>query len=125
MSDAAQAVPKTVAISNAAELSEPAMALVRPETHPRDYVALLMERELYPDAVSFLAHALPRREAVWWAWMSARRAAGEKPLPAVKAALEATESWIAQPSDPNRRAAMAAAEKAGYDSAAGCAGLGA
>ena len=67
MSDASQTVSKTVAISSAAELSEPAMALVRPGTHPRDYVALLMERELYPDAVRFLAHALPKREAVWWA----------------------------------------------------------
>ena len=125
MSDASQTVSKTVAISSAAELSEPAMALVRPGTHPRDYVALLMERELYPDAVRFLAHALPKREAVWWAWTTARRTAGEKPPPPVKAALDATERWIAQPSDPNRREAMAAAEKAGFDSAAGCAGLGA
>ena len=56
---------------------------------------------------------------------TARRTAGEKPPPPVKAALDATERWIAQPSDPNRREAMAAAEKAGFDSAAGCAGLGA
>ncbi len=101
------------------------MALVRPEMHPRDYVALLLERELYPDAVKFVAHALPKREAVWWAWITARRAAGEKPAPPIAAVLEATERWIAQPTDPNRRAAMAAAEKAGFDSAAGCAGLGA
>lgn len=125
MSEASQAVSKTVALSSAAELSEAAMALVRPETHPRDYVALLMERELYPDAVRFLAHALPRREGVWWAWTSARRTAGENPPPPVKEVLEATERWIMQPNDPNRRAAMAAAEKAGFDSAAGCAGLGA
>ncbi len=125
MSDASQAVSKTATISSAAELSEAAMALVRPETHPREYIALLLERELYPDAVKFLAHALPKREAVWWAWISARRAAGEKPAPPIKASLDATEHWIAQPTDPNRRAAMAEAEKAGFDSAAGCAGLGA
>jgi hypothetical protein len=101
------------------------MALVRPELHPRDYVALLMERELYPDAVRSLAHALAKREAVWWAWTTARRTAGEKPPPPVKEALDATERWIAQPTDPHRRAAMAAAEKAGFDCAAGCAGLGA
>ncbi len=114
-----------LAISSIAELSEPAMALARPELHPRDYVALLVEQKLYPDAVRFLAHALPKREAVWWAWVSARRMAGEKPPAPIKAVLEATERWIAQPTEPNRRAAMAAAEKAGFDNAAGCAGLGA
>jgi len=125
MSEQAQAIPKTVAISAVAELGESAMALVRPEIHPREYVGLLVEQKLYPDAVRFLAHALPKREAVWWAWVTARRAAGEKPPPPIKAALDATERWIAQPSEENRRAAMAAAEKAGFDSAAGCAGLGA
>ncbi|MBZ5585801.1 MAG: hypothetical protein LAQ30_27140 [Acidobacteriia bacterium] len=114
-----------IAISAAAELSEPALALVGPDTDPREYVGLLVERKLYPDAVRFLAHALPKREAVWWAWVSARRTAGEKPAPPIKAALDATERWIAQPTEPNRRAAMAAAEKAGFDNAAGCAGLGA
>ena len=125
MSEQAQAIPKTVAISAVAELGESAMALVRPEIHPREYVGLLVEQKLYPDAVRFLAHALPKREAVWWAWVTARRTAGEKPPPTIKAALDATERWIAQPSEENRRAAMAAAEKAGFDSAAGCAGLGA
>jgi hypothetical protein len=99
------------------------MALVRPELHPLDYVALLMEKALFADAVRFLAHALPKREAVWWAWVCARRAAGENPLPKIKAALEATEKWIAQPSEENRRSAMAAAQKAELGTPAGCAGL--
>src|ERR1019366_1277634 len=41
----------------------------------------------------------------------------------IKAALDATERWIAQPNDDNRRLAMAAAEKAELGTAAGCAGL--
>lgn len=82
-----------------------------------------IEGALYPDAVRFIAHALPRREAVWWAWVCARRAAGENPRPKIKAALDATERWIAQPTDDNRRSAMGAAEKAELGTAAGCAGL--
>ena len=99
------------------------MALVRPEMHPLDFVALLMEKALYPDAVRFIAHALPKREAVWWGWVCARRAAGDNPQPKIKASLEATEKWIAQPSEDNRRSAMAAAQKAELGTAAGCAGL--
>jgi hypothetical protein len=121
-----QAAPinsKTVAISTVAELGEEAMALLRPDLHPLDFVALLMEKALFPDAVRFVAHALPKREAVWWGWVCARRAAGENPPPKIKAALDATERWIAQPSDDNRRSAMAAAEKAELGTAAGCAGL--
>ncbi len=123
MSEAAQGVSRTIAIATVAELGEPAMALARPEMHPRDFVALLMENKLYPDAVRFVAHSLPKREAVWWGWVCARRAAGDAAPPAIKAVLAATERWIAQPDDGNRRAAMAAAEQAGLDSAAGCAGL--
>ncbi len=116
---------KTAAICEVAEMTEPAVALMEPQMHPLDYVALLMEKKLYPDAVRFLAHALPKREAVWWAWMCARRVVGENPPPKIKAALAATEKWIAQPNDENRRAAMDAAEKADIGTPAGCAGLGA
>jgi hypothetical protein len=114
---------KTVTISTVAELGEEAMALLRPELHPLDFVALLMEKALYPDAVRFIAHALPKREAVWWGWVCARRASGDNPQPKIKAALDATEKWIAQPSEDNRRGAMAAAQKAELGTAAGCAGL--
>ena len=116
---------QTAAICEVAELGEDAMALMRPDMKPPEFVNLLTEKKLYADAVRFLAHALPKREGVWWGWMSARRAAGENPPPKIKASLEATEKWIAQPSEENRRAAHEAAEVAKFGTAAGCAGLGA
>jgi hypothetical protein len=73
--------------------------------------------------VRFLAYALPKREAVWWAWVCARRVAGAEPEPKIKASLDATERWIAQPTDENRWAAMSAAEVADTGTAAGCAGM--
>jgi hypothetical protein len=116
---------QTAAICEVAELGEEAMALLKPGLKPPEFVSTLMDKKLYPDAVRFLAHALPKREAVWWGWISARRAAGEHPPPKIKAALEATEKWIAQPSEEHRRAAHAAAQQAKFGTAAGCAGLGA
>src|SRR5690349_8347185 len=114
MSDTTQVQSNPVEISAVAQLGDEAMALARPEMHPVDFVMLLMNQKLYSDAVRFLAHAMPRREAVWWGWMCARRVSEQKSTPPVKAALEITEKWIAQPSEENRRAAHAAAEKATF-----------
>ncbi|KPK35885.1 MAG: hypothetical protein AMJ65_17025 [Phycisphaerae bacterium SG8_4] len=110
-------------IIEASELSDEAQALFADDQTPKEYVELLIEREHYPDAVRFLAHALPKREAVWWAWVSAKRIAGEDPPLETRAVLEATEAWIKEPTDQNRRVAMAKAEAADLSTSAGCAGL--
>jgi hypothetical protein len=115
---------RTVAeLCDAAELGEEAVALSLQGTPPRELMRQLIDAGLFTDAVRFLAHALPGREGVWWTWVCARKAAGEAPPPPIRAALAATERWIAQPTDEHRRAAMAAAETADYGTAAGCAGL--
>ena len=121
--EAAQQNSRTALICSIAELGEEASASLNPTVQPADFLHLLVEKKLYPDAVRFLAHALPRRESVWWAWVCARRAAGDKPPAKIKAALDATEKWIAQPNDENRRAVMKAAQAAGFHTPAGCAGL--
>ncbi|HTS28415.1 MAG TPA: hypothetical protein VMH81_21225 [Bryobacteraceae bacterium] len=123
MDSAVQSNSTTESVAAVAELGEEASALLKPEMHPLDFIAKLMDQQMYADAVRFLAHALPKREAVWWAWMSARRITPENAPAKIKAALEATEKWIAQPSDENRRAAKEAADAASLGTAAGCAGL--
>jgi hypothetical protein len=112
-----------VEIIHASDLSDEAQALRTEDQTPQAYLELLMKHEQYPDAVRLLAHALPKREAVWWAWVSAKRTAGEEPPPEIQAVLEATEAWIKEPTDQNRRVAMEKAEVADFSSAAGCAGL--
>ncbi len=114
---------KAMEISAAAELGDEALALLRPEMQPAQFVALMMEKALFADAVRFVSHALPKREAVWWGWMCARRASGDTPPPAVRTALEATEKWIAQPTDEHARQAHEAAERATLQTPAGCAAL--
>jgi hypothetical protein len=63
---------------------------------------------------------------VWWAWVSARHATqlaaeGVAPPAKLAAALAAVEQWIANPDDDRRRAAWAASQAAGLETAAGCA----
>ena len=123
MAGEAQTNSKTADVAAVAELGDEAVGLLRPDIVPQDYVALLMSKKLYADAVRFVAHALPKREAVWWGWISAKKAAGADPPPKIKASLEATEKWIAQPDDESGRAAMAAAKEAQTTTAAGCAGM--
>ncbi len=120
MTAAVQTAAQLAAVSG---LGDAARALLQDEMPPKDFAQLLIEKGHFPDAVRLLAHALPKRESVWWAWVCARRAAGPAPPPPVKSSLAATEKWIAQPNEENRRAAMQAAEAAGVQTAAGCAGL--
>jgi hypothetical protein len=89
---------------------------------PEELVAALIEAEKPVEAITFLAHALPTREAVWWAWSCARRASGEDPPEEIRASLEATGAWISDPTDARRRAAYELAQKADMATPAGCAG---
>jgi len=116
--------PRTLTeLAAAAELGVEARALLAPDLAPRAFVQRLLEAGHHPDAIRLLAHALPRREAVWWAWVTAKRASGAEPAPPIRASLEATEKWIAQPTDANRRAAFEKAQAADIGTPAGSAGL--
>ena len=106
-----------------AECSAEAKQLLAEAPDSRVFVTQLMETALVPDAVTFLAHALPRREAVWWAWLCARDSIGAAPKPVVAEALESTKTWIAEPTDEHRRAALSAGETAGFGTPVGLAAL--
>lgn len=71
----------------------------------------LVAADLHQDAVKLLAHALPKREAVWWACMCARSIPDAALPPVDAAAIEAAEAWVRRPDEPARRAAAATAEK--------------
>ena len=107
------------------KLSDEALPVTRQATTPAQCLDLLLEKQHYHDATRFLAHALPKREAVWWACLCARQAAPAAMSAPVSAALKLTEKWVNDPSEDNRRAAMPAAEAAGFSTPAGSAALGA
>jgi hypothetical protein len=87
------------------------------------FLEKLVAEKQHPDAVRLLAHALPKREAVWWALQCAREAAGSEPPPNVAAALAATDAWVNSPTEENRRATQLAYEAAELGTPAGCAAL--
>jgi hypothetical protein len=104
-------------------LGEDAKKLLRDGMAPKPFFDQLVEKKLNEDAARFLAYALPKREAVWWACLCARQAHGPKPEQKIADAIQAAEKWAADPSEENRRAAMPAAEKAEFGTPAGCAAV--
>lgn len=116
----------TVELCAVADISDDAkviLAKLNPPPAPKAFISILIEHDLNVDAIRLLAHALPKREAVWWAWVCARKSAGAQPAPPIRAAIDATERWVVQPSEENRRLAMKAGEAADFGTAAGCAAL--
>jgi hypothetical protein len=96
-----------------AELSPEAGPKIVGCTSAADALAGLEAAGLQLDAVRLFAHALPRREAVWWACMCARHTAPADLPEADRAALDAAEVWVRRQTDETRRAAMDKAQAAG------------
>jgi hypothetical protein len=109
-------------LATLAEVDEETRNGFAPGAPHRAVVQQLVTMGKFAEAVRFVAFAMPRREGVWWAWVTAKRSAGADAPPPIKAALEATERWIAQPTDANRRQAFELAQQADIGTAAGCAG---
>jgi hypothetical protein len=97
-------------------------AALPPETQPAlrgcteigDAIDRLERAGFAAEASRVLAHALPKREGVWWACMCA--ASNPPPdLPeADRLARETAELWVRGQKDEQRRTAMAHAEAAGF-----------
>lgn len=90
----------TLAVQDAAQVSD---ALDRLEA-----AGFLLE------ASRLLAHALPKREAVWWACMCAAHTAPADLPELDRQARETAEHWVRQQTDPLRRTAMQQAEAGGF-----------
>src|ERR1051326_6159110 len=113
----------TAQIFSVSEPGDKAGALLRDGQPPREFLNLLVEKALFPDAVRFLAHALPKREAVWWACLCAGQVFATEAPAKMTAALRAAEQWVEEPSEDHRRAALPAAEVAEFGTPGGCAAL--
>lgn len=112
-----------LAICHGLEFGEQATALLQGSPATVDYLQQLLADKLYPDAVRFLAHALPKREATWWACLCARNGLNDKtPAPEIKA-IELAEAWVYKPTQDNRKLTLPAAEATAYKTAASWAAL--
>ena len=102
---------RTVAeIASKSKPQPEAQALLAPGLTALGYVLALEENKHALDAVNFIAHGLPEREAVWWACQSARTVA-DKLNSAERTALAAAEAWVRSPSLEKKAAAAATAAK--------------
>src|SRR6185436_12440827 len=104
----AGAVPRDVC--RRADLSPDAMPLLETALEPETFLRALFERECWADSAKFLAHALPKREAVWWGILVVRSELGDAAPAEATSILAAAERWVRQPTDEHRRAAMELAE---------------
>lgn len=100
------------------ELEEEAQPLAAEGGSAAELFDRLVAQGCHADAARLLAFNLPRREAVWWACLCVRDALGPEPAPGDGAAVAAAERWAAEPTEENRRAAMAKAEALEFGSAA-------
>jgi hypothetical protein len=66
------------------------------------------------EAARLASHALPKREAVWWACMCATHTASPDLPEADRSARETAELWVRRQTDEARRAAMEFAQTAGF-----------
>ncbi|CAH2602729.1 conserved protein of unknown function [Rhodovastum atsumiense] len=92
-------------------LAEEDPALQALLAQPARLLEHLMEAGRLDDALRFLAHALPGREAMWWGCMCATATLPAPDLPAERATLAAVEAWVRQPADERRRHAIIAAAR--------------
>jgi hypothetical protein len=90
-----------------------AAALVRQSGSAPEALTRLEEAGLLAGAARLVAHALPAREAVWWACMCADHTArADLPEPD-RAARVAAERWVRELTEVTRRVAMETAQAAG------------
>jgi len=101
------------------DLDDAAEPLLAGDPTPSVFLRSLIEAGLNQDAVAYLAHGLPKREAVWWACQCAREAGAPAEGSPDALALAAAEAWVYKPDEEHRAAAQARAEAAGTRSPAG------
>lgn len=76
--------------------------------HPLAFLRRLAQGPAPTEAIGFAAYLLPRREAVWWAAQTLR--AMQPGAAGTDEGLVAAESWVRDPRDETRRAALAVAD---------------
>jgi hypothetical protein len=113
---ATKSVPSLRDLCERAKVGEDAKALLKDEHTPRQFLELLIGKELFLDAIRFLAYALPKREAVGWGCLCIRHSLGTQDASKISETQVAAERWVSDPDEGNRRAAKVAADKEGLES---------
>jgi Family of unknown function (DUF6931) len=108
-----------------AKLGEESKKLLTDQQTVRQFLDLLVEKELFRDAIRLVAFALPKRESVGWGCLCVRHILASQQgarLPDVQLAVE---KWVSSPNEENRWAAKNVADKEEPRSLSGLLALGA
>lgn len=114
---------KASEITKLFELDEQGLKLLADDISPTEFLHSLIENEDFPDAVRFVAYALPKREATWWACLCARSNINEQSKPEEIKAVELAEAWVYKPTPENCKVNYSAAEATGFKTPAAWAAM--
>jgi len=92
-------------------------ALIQAEPDAATALGRLEEAGYLGEAVKLMAHALPNREAVWWACMCSHHTTPADLPEADRAAVSSAEQWVRKQTDEVRREAFDHAQRAGFGTA--------
>ncbi|MBW5407039.1 DUF6931 family protein [Morganella morganii] len=84
---------------------------------PADFLIAAQQQTHYGDAVLFLAHGLPLKEALWWGYHCAQQLTEWNDQE--RGVLDIVRDWITRSGESERRACGDAAQQQGLSSAAG------
>ena len=98
-------------ITSRYELDEEIEPLLTDDTTPAELIGLLMDKKEFVECVRFIAHGLPKREAVWWACLASRSTHTPETEPLRQQTLKITEAWVRQPTEELRQQAEKLARK--------------
>ncbi|WP_182870394.1 FHA domain-containing protein [Rhodopirellula sp. JC639] len=102
------------------DLEEESLQLFRPSHSPEEFIRVLTENKLFADAIRIATLYLPKRQTVFWAYRAVEEVFPRDLDREERDALDLVMAWFKEPSEPNRRAAMAVAEKQEYANPASC-----
>ena len=94
-----------------AQLGDEAKSLLNDDFSTKEFIGLLVEKELFRDAIRLVAYLLPKREAVGWGCLCMRYILTAEQKSSIPDVQVAAEQWVSAPNDENRWAAREIAEK--------------
>jgi hypothetical protein len=100
-----------------AALTGESAALIASAVDSGAAIRVLEDAGFLTEAAKLLAHALPKRECVWWACMCARHTTPPDLPEADAAAVTGAENWVRQQTDETRRVAFEHAQRAIFGTA--------
>lgn len=101
-------------ITQKANFSESAQSLLKDDMTSTAYLDLLISLAMYHDAAKLLAFGLPKREAIWWAYVCVASLQISKTDALIQELLSKAKTWVFEPTEPNRRAMEIYGEKCGF-----------